>query len=191
MYLALFALHDMTPPATVCLAYVFICICSAVALGVKRNVIEVWEHVLINKTVIAGLKLTHTASTYCKFFVSVCKHKFYGFLNDKHVVLDIVFFIRGNVIPRVTFTLVFNRTLTVFCVKAFSHVCDGEGDKLVTVTKLYKASMCFNSHRIPLSHVGYAVLKSVRLHVICFVKHSVFNFAVGRVGCLCVVVALQ
>ena len=90
-----------------------------------------------------------------------------------------------------TFTLVFNRALSMFGIKAFAHVCYGEGDKLITVAELYKTSTCFNSHRVPLTHVGYAVLKSVRLHVGCFVKLSVFNFAVGCVGCLCVVVALQ
>lgn len=41
-----------------------------------------------------------------------------------------------------TFTLVFNRALSVFGVKAFAHVCYGEGDKLITVAELYKASMC-------------------------------------------------
>ena len=181
----------MTPPATVCLAYVFICICSAVALGVKRDIIEVRKQVFVNMTIIAGLKFTHAARADCKFFVTVRKHKLYSFFNNKHVIFDIVFFFRGNVVARMTFTLVFNRALSVFGIKAFSHVCNGEGDKFVTVTELYKTSMGFNSHCIPLSHVGYAVLKGVRLHVGRFVKHSVFNFAVGCVGCLCVVIALQ
>ena len=191
MYLALFALHDVTPPATVCLAYVFVGVRCPETLSVKGDIVEVRKQVLIGKMIITRFKLTHTASADGQFFVSVCKHKFDGFFYDKYVVLNIVFFIRGNVIPCVTFTLVFNSALTVFSVKACSHVCDGEGDKLVAVTELYKTSMGFNCHRIPLTHIGYAVLKSVRLHVVCFVKHSVFNFAVGCVGCLCVVVTLQ